>query len=187
MIPCSEQIRVIFQTILILVFFTWVILWKSHNNISFVLRRSFTLLARRSSLLVSVLEKHETGSPNTHRSHPCYSSRDVKQRNTRISNCLESLLTSFVVALIPWKKQATSRDDADMYPLNILVRTMSLSSSKNIQNKFGQTLMQCSCHNSCNMQVQAPNDLTSKVQSNSVKKLNSIVSIIRGMPKKRTL
>lgn len=100
----SEQIRVIFQTILILVFFTWVILWKSHNNVSFVLRRSFTLLARRSSLLVSVLEKHEAGSPNTHRSHPCYSSRDVKQRNTRISNCLESLLTSFVVALIPWKK-----------------------------------------------------------------------------------
>lgn len=47
--------------------------------------------------------------------------------------------------------------------------------------------MQCSCYNSCNMQVQAPNDLTSKVQSNSEKKLNGIVSIVRGMPKKRTL
>lgn len=47
--------------------------------------------------------------------------------------------------------------------------------------------MQCSCHSSRNTQVQAPNDLTSKVQSNSEKKLDSIVSIMRERSKKTNL
>lgn len=47
--------------------------------------------------------------------------------------------------------------------------------------------MQYFCHNSRDTQVQAPNDLTSKVQSSSEKKLDSIVSIVRERSKKTNL
>lgn len=112
-------------------FLTRVMFGKSPNNIPFVLRHNFTLLTRRSSLSVSIRKKkHETDSPSTSRSHPCYSSWDMKRRNMCISNCLELLLASFVVVLVSRKKQTTSRDDANVYSSNVLVRTLSSVSSK---------------------------------------------------------
>lgn len=85
-------------------FLTRAMFGKSPNDIPFVLKRKFTLLTRRSSLSVFALKKYETDSPNAYRSHPCYSSWDMKRRNMCISNCLELLLASFVVVLVPWKK-----------------------------------------------------------------------------------
>lgn len=118
-------------------FLTRAMFGKSPNNIPFVLKRKFTLSTRRSSLSVFAPKKYETDSPSAYRSHPCYSNWDTKRRSTHISSCLGLSFVSFVVVLVPWKKQPASRDDADVYPSNILVRMLSSSSSKNIQSKSG--------------------------------------------------
>ena len=103
-------------------FLTRAIFGKSPNDIPFVLKRKFTLLTRRSSLSVFAPKKHETDSPNTYRSHPCYSGWDTKRRNTRISNCLELLLVLFVVVLVLQKKNKQRHEMTPTY-----IRQMSSS------------------------------------------------------------
>lgn len=121
MIPCSEQIRVIFQTIPTLVFLPEQCLEKV--LIPFVLKRNFTLSIRHSPLSgFAPKKKHETDFPNTYRSHPCYSSWDTKRRNTRISNCLELLLVLFVVVLVLQKKNKQRHEMTPTY-----IRQMSSS------------------------------------------------------------
>lgn len=134
----SEQIRVIFQTILILVFFTWVIFWKSHNNISFVLRRCFALLIRRSPLSVFAPKKNARLIPRIHTVHTHVVQVEIQNEETHalaiVLNYYSHRLSLF---LFHEKKQATSLNNADMYPLNIPIRTLSSVSNKNIQSKSG--------------------------------------------------
>ena len=111
---------------------------KSPNNIPFVLKRKFTLSTRHSSLSVSALKKNTRLTPRVHTVHIHVIQIEIRNEEAHIlAVVLDYHSYRLSLFSLPEKKQTTSRDDADMYPLNILVRTPSSASSKNIQSKSG--------------------------------------------------
>lgn len=119
-------------------FFTRAMFGKSPNNIPFVLKRKFTLLTRRSSLSVFAPKKNTRLIPRIHTVHIRAIQVEIQNEETHalaiVLNYYSHRLSLFS---FHEKKQATSLNDADMYPLGIPIRTLSSASNKNIQSKSG--------------------------------------------------
>lgn len=119
-------------------FLTRAIFGKNPNNIPFVLKRNFTLSIRHSSLSVFAPKKNTRLIPRIRTVHIHAIQVEIQNEET---HALAIVLNycSYCLSLFSFsrKKQATSRDDADVYPSNVLVRMLSSSSSKNIQSKSG--------------------------------------------------
>lgn len=119
-------------------FLTRVMLGKSLNNIPFVLRCSFALLAKRSPLSVSAPKKNTRRIPRTHAIHirviQVEMWNEEKYALAIVLNCYSYRLSSFS---FHEKGQATLRDDTDVPPVKYSHQNVVVNFEQNIQSESG--------------------------------------------------